>query len=198
VYTGAAAVSAYSYLDEDDMSSDSATAVASQQSIKAYVDSNAVYGGFQYTFSSGGSSSGTIALDANGNRHIIISVLGFDPTVAGNNLLVRISQTSTGSLLTSNYLSQAADIGGTTVANTTGFIVTNDDGTGTKGNYYGRIELRKGYDSAWTLTSTLIDITNNKVHVAGGMQLNICDGGGVGFAMSSGTWGSWATRIDYL
>src|SRR5690606_8895417 len=44
-FTGAGTAGLLDFLDEDDMSSDSATAVASQQSVKAYVDAHVSSGG---------------------------------------------------------------------------------------------------------------------------------------------------------
>lgn len=62
-FTGASTAGSLSFKDEDDMVSDSATAIPSQQSVKAYVDNNAsaVEEG-TYTVSVTCSTSGTISL----------------------------------------------------------------------------------------------------------------------------------------
>jgi len=59
--SGTGSVTVTDILDEDDMTSDSATALATQQSIKAYVDANAGGGGLPTT---GGTMTGTLNMGA--------------------------------------------------------------------------------------------------------------------------------------
>jgi len=81
-------ISGTAFKDEDDMSSDSATAVASQQSIKAYVDS-------QLTAQDLDVSDGTtaIAIDLDSETLGILGGTGIDSTASGNNVTLAIDST---------------------------------------------------------------------------------------------------------
>jgi hypothetical protein len=82
------AISGTAFKDEDDMSSDSATAVASQQSIKAYVDA-------QLTAQDLDVSDGTtaIAIDLDSETLGILGGTGIDSTASGNNVTLAIDST---------------------------------------------------------------------------------------------------------
>ena len=82
------AISGTAFKDEDDMSSDSATAVASQQSIKAYVDSQLTA---QDLDISDGSS--TIAIDLDSETLGLLGGTGIDSTASGNNVTFAIDST---------------------------------------------------------------------------------------------------------
>lgn len=81
-------ISGTAFKDEDDMSSDSATAVASQQSIKAYVDA-------QLTAQDLDVSDGTtaIAIDLDSETLGILGGTGIDSTALGNNVTLAIDST---------------------------------------------------------------------------------------------------------
>jgi len=81
-------ISGTAFKDEDDMSSDSATAVASQQSIKAYVDA-------QLTAQDLDVSDGTtaIAIDLDSETLGILGGTGIDSTASGNNVTLAIDST---------------------------------------------------------------------------------------------------------
>ena len=81
-------ISGSAFKDEDDMSSDSATAVASQQSIKAYVDSQLTA---QDLDISDGSS--TIAIDLDSETLGLLGGTGIDSTASGNNVTFAIDST---------------------------------------------------------------------------------------------------------
>lgn len=81
-------ISGTAFKDEDDMSSDSATAVASQQSIKAYVDSQLTA---QDLDISDGSS--TIAIDLDSETLGLLGGTGIDSTASGNNVTFAIDST---------------------------------------------------------------------------------------------------------
>ena len=95
------AISGTAFKDEDDMSSDSATAVASQQSIKAYVDA-------QLTAQDLDVSDGTttIAIDLDSETLGILGGTGIDSTASGNNVTLAIDSTVatlTGTQTLTNY-----------------------------------------------------------------------------------------------
>ena len=82
------AISGTAFKDEDDMSSNSATAVASQQSIKAYVDQQV---GLSDLDISDGSS--TIAIDLDSETLGLLGGTGIDSTASGNNVTFAIDST---------------------------------------------------------------------------------------------------------
>ena len=99
------AVSGSAFLDEDDMSSNSATKLASQQSIKAYVDTQITAEDLDIT-----TDSGTIAIDLDSETLTIAGGTGIDTTGSSNTITVAIdstvatlngSQTLTNKVLTS-------------------------------------------------------------------------------------------------
>jgi hypothetical protein len=77
-------------LDEDTMSSNSATALATQQSIKAYVDTQITAEDLDLT-----SDSGTIAIDLDSETLTVAGGTGIDTSAATNTLTVAIDSTVT-------------------------------------------------------------------------------------------------------
>ena len=82
------AISGTAFKDEDDMSSDSATAVASQQSIKAYVDAQLTAQDLDLT-----DGTTTIAIDLDSETLGILGGTGIDSTASGNNVTLAIDST---------------------------------------------------------------------------------------------------------
>ena len=82
------AVSGTAVLDEDDLSSNSATKLATQQSIKAYVDSQITAEDLDIT-----SDSGTIAIDLDSETLTIAGGTGIDTTGSGNTITIAIDST---------------------------------------------------------------------------------------------------------
>jgi hypothetical protein len=82
------AISGTAFLDEDDLSSNSATKLASQQSIKAYVDNQITAEDLDIT-----SDSGTIAIDLDSETLTIAGGTGIDTTGSGNTITVAIDST---------------------------------------------------------------------------------------------------------
>ena len=74
------------FLDEDNMDSDSATKLASQQSIKAYVDAQITAQDLDIT-----SDSGTIAIDLNSETLTIAGGTGIDTSASGNSITIATS-----------------------------------------------------------------------------------------------------------
>ena len=82
------AVSGSAVLDEDNMASDSATQVATQQSIKAYVDAQLTAEDLDIT-----SDSGTIAIDLDSETLTIAGGTGIDTTGSSNTITVAVDST---------------------------------------------------------------------------------------------------------
>ena len=82
-------LSGTAFLDEDNMASDSATAVASQQSIKAYVDSQVTAQDLDFQ----GDSGGALSIDLDSETFTIAGGTGIDTTGSGNTLSVAIDNT---------------------------------------------------------------------------------------------------------
>ena len=88
------------FLDEDNMDSDSATKLASQQSIKAYVDAQITAQDLDIT-----SDSGTIAIDLNSETLTIAGGTGIDTSASGNSITIATSSgtvTTTGTQTLTN------------------------------------------------------------------------------------------------
>ena len=131
------AISGTAFKDEDDMSSNSATAVASQQSIKAYVDQQV---GLSDLDISDGSS--TIAIDLDSETLGLLGGTGIDSTASGNNVTFAIDSTvatKTGSqTLTNKTISGSAN----TLSNIANSSLTNSTVS------YGGISLALGATDA--------------------------------------------------
>ena len=82
------AVSGSAILDEDDLSSNSATQLATQQSIKAYVDTQITAEDLDIT-----TDSGTIAIDLDSETLTVAGGTGIDTTGSGNTITVAIDST---------------------------------------------------------------------------------------------------------
>ena len=77
------------FVDEDDMSSDSATLVPTQQSVKAYVDSQVTAQDLDFQ----GDSGGALSIDLDSETMTIAGGTGIDTTGATNTLTVAIDST---------------------------------------------------------------------------------------------------------
>ena len=77
------AVSGSAFLDEDGMDSNSATKLASQQSIKAYVDAQITAQDLDLT-----TDSGTIAIDLNSETLTVAGGTGIDTSASGNSITI--------------------------------------------------------------------------------------------------------------
>lgn len=152
--------------DEDDMSSDSATALATQQSIKAYVDSTAT---------DTGTTNGTSAASTSGTAVDFTSIpstakrirIMFGGVSTNGSSVVGVQIGDSGGFLNSGYLAAAGDIVGAAAANFTTFFGTQSSG-GALHVRHGMIELNNITGNQWSCTGTLALSNAGQVFVCGG------------------------------
>ncbi len=111
------------FVDEDDMSSDSATLVPTQQSVKAYVDSQVTAQDLDFQ----GDSGGALSIDLDSETLDIAGGTGIDTSGSSNTLTVAIDSTVAtlaGSQTLTNKTLTSPDINGGTVDGAT--IATSD------------------------------------------------------------------------
>jgi len=116
------------FVDEDDMSSDSATLVPTQQSVKAYVDSQVTAQDLDFQ----GDSGGALSIDLDSETLTIAGGTGIDTTGATNTLTVAIdstvttltgTQTLTNKTLTAPVISTISNTGTLTLPTSTDTLV---------------------------------------------------------------------------
>jgi hypothetical protein len=124
-------VTVTSILDEDNMISDSATALATQQSIKAYVDSQTT----AQNLAIQGDTGGALAIDLDSETLTVAGGTGIDTSGSTNTLTVAIdstvatltgSQTLTNKTLTSPVISTIVNTGTLTLPTSTDTLVGKD------------------------------------------------------------------------
>jgi hypothetical protein len=85
------AISGSAFLDEDNLDSNSATKLASQQSIKAYVDAQITAQDLDFQ----GDSGGALSIDLDSETLTIAGGTGIDTTGSGNSLTIAVDSTVT-------------------------------------------------------------------------------------------------------
>jgi len=143
------------FLDEDDMSSNSATGIASQQSIKAYVDAQITAEDLDFQADSGGA----LSIDLDSETLTFTGGTGIDTSGSGNAVTFAIdstvatltgSQTLTNKTLTSPDIN-TPDIDGGTIDNTVIGGSTAAAGTFTTGSFSpnsGTLDIKVGTHDA--------------------------------------------------
>ena len=106
------ALSGTAFLDEDDMSSNSATKVASQQSIKAYVDSQVTAQDLDIT-----DGTTTIAIDLDSETLSLLGSTGIDATASGNGVTFAIDSTVATLTGTQTLTNKTIDLDNNTLSN---------------------------------------------------------------------------------
>jgi hypothetical protein len=136
------------FADEDDMSSDSATLVPTQQSVKAYVDSQVTAQDLDFQ----GDTGGALSIDLDSESLTIAGGTGLDTVGSGNTITVNIdstvttltgTQTLTNKTLTTPVISSISNTGTITLPTSTDTLV--------------------GRATTDTLTNKTIDADNNTV-----------------------------------
>jgi len=134
------------FVDEDDMSSDSATLVPTQQSVKAYVDSQVTAQDLDFQ----GDTGGALSIDLDSESLTIAGGTGLDTVGSGNTITVAIdstvttltgTQTLTNKTLTTPIISSISNTGTLTLPTSTDTLV--------------------GRATTDTLTNKTIDADNN-------------------------------------
>ena len=142
------AISGTAFLDEDNMASNSDTKVASQQSIKAYVDSQVTAQDLDFQADTGGA----LSIDLDSETLTLTGGTGIDTVGSGNSVTFGIdstvatltgSQTLTNKTLTSPVISTISNTGTVTLPTATDTLV--------------------GRATTDTLTNKSIDVDNNTV-----------------------------------
>ena len=179
------AISGTAFKDEDDMSSDSATAVASQQSIKAYVDA-------QLTAQDLDVSDGTtaIAIDLDSETLGILGGTGIDSTALGNNVTLAIDSTVATLTGTQTLTNKTISGSSNTLSNIGNSSLTNSSVS------YGGVSLSLGGSDA-TPAFDLTDATNYPTSSLTGTIANSQLATGIDASkISAGNVGN--TEFDYL
>ena len=190
-------ISGTAFKDEDDMSSDSATAVASQQSIKAYVDA-------QLTAQDLDVSDGTtaIAIDLDSETLGILGGTGIDSTASGNNVTLAIDSTVATLTGTQTLTNKTISGSSNTLSNIGNSSLTNSSVS------YGGVSLSLGGSDA-TPAFDLTDATNyptssltgtiSNSQLATGIDASKISAGNVGnteFDYLNGLTGAIQTQLD--
>ena len=179
------AISGTAFKDEDDMSSDSATAVASQQSIKAYVDA-------QLTAQDLDVSDGTtsIAIDLDSETLGILGGTGIDSTALGNNVTLAIDSTVATLTGTQTLTNKTISGSSNTLSNIGNSSLTNSSVS------YGGVSLSLGGSDS-TPAFDLTDATNYPTSSLTGTIANSQLATGIDASkISAGNVGN--TEFDYL
>jgi hypothetical protein len=155
-------------LDEDNMASDSATALATQQSIKAYTDTKvaAVITRGTAVATTSGTSVDFTSLPT-GIKRITVMFNG----VSTNGTSVVQVQLGNGSFVTSGYFSVASGFASSVVStNHTSGIATGDSSTAAM-NRYGNVYLTTLGSNIWTATGLLASPAIGQHLFSGGLSL---------------------------
>jgi hypothetical protein len=178
-------LSGTAFKDEDDMASDSATSVASQQSIKAYVDAQLTAQDLDVT-----SDSGTIAIDLDSETLTVAGGTGIDTSAATNTVTVAIDSTVTTNTGTQTLTNKTISGASNTLSNIPNSSLTNSTVS------YGGVSLALGASDA-TPAFNLADATNYPTSSLSGTISNSQLASGIDAAkISAGNVGN--TEFDYL
>ena len=178
-------ISGTAFKDEDDMVSNSDTAVASQQSIKAYVDAQLTAQDVDIA-----TDSGTIAIDLDSETLTIAGGTGIDTSGATNTVTVGIDSTVTTNSGTQTLTNKTISGASNTLSNIANSSLTNSTVS------YGGVSLALGATDA-TPAFNLTDATNYPTSSLTGTIANSQLATGIDASkISAGNVGN--TEFDYL
>ena len=106
-------ITATAFVDEDDMTSDSATLVPTQQSVKAYVDSQVTAQDLDFQ----GDTGGALSIDLDSETLTIAGGTGLDTVGSGNTVTVAIDSTVATLTGTQTLTNKTIDVDNNTVSN---------------------------------------------------------------------------------
>ena len=178
-------LSGTAFKDEDDMVSNSATSVASQQSIKAYVDAQLTAQDLDVT-----SDSGTIAIDLDSETLTVAGGTGIDTSAATNTVTVAIDSSVTTNTGTQTLTNKTISGSSNTLSNIPNSSLTNSSVS------LGGVSVSLGGSDA-TPAFNLADATNYPTSSLSGTISNSQLASGIDAAkISAGNVGN--TEFDYL
>ena len=167
------AITITAFVDEDDMTSNSATLVPTQQSVKAYVDAQLTASDLDFQ----GDSGGALSIDLDSETLDIAGGTGIDTSGSGNTLTVAIdstvatltgSQTLTNKILTSPVLNTG--VSGTA-------ILDEDDFASDSATQLATQQSIKAYIATQVAASdTLAELSDTNISTPSSGQILIYDG----------------------
>jgi len=175
------------FADEDDMSSDSATLVPTQQSVKAYVDSQVTAQDLDFQ----GDTGGALSIDLDSEALTIAGGTGLDTVGSGNTVTVNIDSTVATLTGTQTLTNKTIDAASNTLSNIANSSLTNSTVS------YGGVSLALGASDA-TPAFDLTDATNyptssltgtiTNAQLAGSIEVSkTLLAGGTGLTLSTNT-----------
>jgi len=178
-FTGSGTAALLDFLDEDALTSDSATAVASQQSVKAYVDAN-VGGEWTYLAQTATTSGASVTLAddeaglANATE-VELLLTGVSTDINTSPPILRIGPTS--GVVDTGYVCQVAGVTGATVgedAFTNGLYAVRPTGGSASRAYTGVLTLARwdASEHLWLCRGSTVDeLGNSTFHSVGFITL---------------------------
>ena len=159
-------LSGSAFLDEDNLSSNSATKVASQQSIKAYVDANITAQDLDVT-----DGSTNIAIDLDSETLSLLGGTGIDSTASGNGVTFAIDNTVATLVGTQTLTNKTINVDNNTLSNIeldnlkSGVLDTNLSSVASTDTTIASAKAIKTYVDA-NITAQDLDITDGSATIA--------------------------------